>query len=70
MNHYKNGIIGLVVADALGVPYEFKSREKIKQNPCVDMIGHGTFNVEEGCWSDDSSMTLATLDSLVMVITL
>lgn len=64
MNHYKNGIIGLVVADALGVPYEFKSREKIKQNPCVDMIGHGTFNVEAGCWSDDSSMTLATLDSL------
>ena len=64
MNHYKNGIMGLVVADALGVPYEFKSREKIKQNPCVDMIGHGTFNVEAGCWSDDSSMTLATLDSL------
>ena len=64
MNHYKNGIMGLVIADALGVPYEFKSREKIKQNPCVDMIGHGTFNVEAGCWSDDSSMTLATLDSL------
>ena len=64
MNHYKNGIMGLVVADALGVPFEFKSREKIALNPCVDMIGHGTFNVEEGCWSDDSSMTLATLDSL------
>ena len=64
MNHYKNGIMGLVIGDALGVPYEFKSREKIKQNPCVDMIGHGTFNVEAGCWSDDSSMTLATLDSL------
>ena len=65
MNHYKNGMMGLVVADALGVPYEFKSREKIALNPCVDMIGYGTFNVEEGCWSDDSSMAIATLDALI-----
>ena len=64
MNPYKNGIMGLVVGDALGVPYEFNYREDLKLYPCVDMIGYGTHNVEEGSWSDDSSMTLATLDSL------
>ncbi|MGN1343610.1 MAG: ADP-ribosylglycohydrolase family protein [Traorella sp.] len=64
MNYYKNGIMGFVVGDALGVPYEFSYRYLLKEKPCVDMIGHGTYNLEEGCWSDDSSMTLATLDSL------
>lgn len=64
MNAYLNGIMGVVVGDALGVPYEFNSRLNMKKNPCIDMIGHGTYNLEEGCWSDDSSMTIATLDSL------
>ena len=28
------------------------------------MIGYGTYKQPEGTWSDDSSMTLATLDSI------
>lgn len=64
--HYliKSGIFGLVVADALGVPYEFRSREYCDENPMTDMIGYGTYNQEPGTWSDDSSMVLATLDGL------
>lgn len=57
-------IMGSVVADALGVPVEFQSREQLKQNPVVDMMGFGTHHVPAGTWSDDTSMTLATLDSL------
>lgn len=63
-NFYLDGMMGLIVGDALGVPYEFSWREKLCDNPCVDMIGYGTHNVPAGSWSDDSSMALATLDSL------
>lgn len=60
----KSGIFGLVVADALGVPYEFKDKHYCDMNPMTDMIGHGTYNQEAGTWSDDSSIALATLDGL------
>lgn len=59
-----SGIIGLCVADALGVPVEFESRESLQRNPVVDMRGYGTHNQPAGTWSDDTSMTLCLLDSL------
>ena len=62
MNKIYNGIIGLVVGDALGVPVEFKKRDSYKVE---DMTGYGTYNQPPGTWSDDSSMTLATLESIV-----
>ncbi len=60
----KSVIIGLAVADALGVPVEFKSRATLDADPVVDMRGYGTHNMPAGCWSDDTSMTLCALDSL------
>ena len=61
----KNGIIGLVVGDAMGVPVEFQSRDYLTKNPVVKMMGNGTYNVPLGTWSDDSSMTLATTSSII-----
>lgn len=61
----KDGIIGLLIGDALGVPVEFSYREDLKENPVTDMIGHGTYDQPEGTWSDDTSMTLATMASIV-----
>lgn len=58
------GIFGLVVGDALGVPHEFKSRSLFDKNPVTGMDSYGTYNQPAGTWSDDSSLTLATLDSL------
>jgi len=63
-NVIKSGILGLCVGDALGVPVEFMSREKILQKPVTDMIGYGTYNLPPGTWSDDTSLTLCLLDSL------
>jgi ADP-ribosylglycohydrolase len=57
----RDAIYGFAVGDALGVPYEFQVRDSFH---CVDMIGHGTWNQPLGTWSDDTSMTLATLDSI------
>lgn len=54
-------IYGLAVGDALGVPYEFRPRGTFE---CTDMIGYGTHEQPAGTWSDDTSMTLATCDSI------
>ena len=59
-----NTLYGAIVADALGVPVEFKDREYLKKNPVTDMIGYGTYNLPKGSWSDDSSMMLCLAESI------
>ncbi len=63
-NIWYDGIMGVVVGDALGVPVEFLDRSEIAENPVTTMRGYGTYSLPAGSWSDDSSMTLATFDSL------
>lgn len=63
-NIWRNGIYGVVVGDALGCPVQFESREEVATHPVTDMRGYGTFNLPEGSWTDDSSLTLALLDSI------
>ena len=57
-------MIGHAVADALGVPVEFASREELRRDPVTDMRGYGTYSVPAGSWSDDTSMALCALDRL------
>lgn len=64
INIIKGAIFGHAVADALGVPVEFNSREYLKKNPVCEMMGYGTYNQPRGTWSDDTSMTLCTLESI------
>lgn len=61
MTKLYDAIFGLAIGDALGVPYEFKQRGTFE---CSGMVGYGTHLQPKGTWSDDTSMTLATLDSL------
>ncbi len=49
------------VGDALGVPYEFRPRGSFE---CAGMVGHGTHGQPAGTWSGDTSMALATCDSI------
>lgn len=60
----KSGLMGFVVGDALGVPFEFKSRRYMDQNPFIDMVENGSHHQPLGTWSDDTSMTIATMDSI------
>lgn len=62
--NWVNGIMGVVVGDALGMPVQFESRATVAKHPVVTMRGYGTYNMPPGTWSDDSSMALATLVSL------
>ena len=61
----KDGIIGFIVGDALGVPVEFYSRNELEEEPVVDMREYGTYGQPKGTWSDDSSMTIATMTSII-----
>ena len=63
-NIWKNGIMGVIVGDALGCPVQFESREQVAGHPVTGMRGYGTFNLPEGSWTDDSSLTIALLESL------
>ena len=65
MKRIYDGIIGLIIGDALGVPVEFKSRQEIAKNPVVSMKEYGTHNQPMGTWSDDTSLTLALIDSII-----
>ena len=58
------GILGFAIGDALGVPIEFSNRYILEQNPVKEMIGYGSHNVPEGTWSDDTSLLIATIDSI------
>lgn len=63
-NIWLNGVMGVVVGDALGCPVQFESREEVAEHPVTGMRGYGTFNLPEGSWTDDSSLTIALLESI------
>ena len=64
MNKIKDIVFGFSIGDALGVPVEFLKREVIKEIKVENMLGYGSHNMPPGTWSDDTSMMLATLDSI------
>lgn len=64
MKTIKDGILGLAIGDAIGVPVEFQSRKELEENPVEDIRGFGTHHQPPGTWSDDSSLTFCLADSL------
>jgi len=73
MNNYcdfdslAGGLFGLLIGDVVGVPYEFKSSNDIKD---IEMFPFGLKNkshpdVPFGTWSDDGAQSLILLDSLL-----
>ena len=66
-DNWISGIMGVVVGDALGCPVQFMHREEIldrPEGPVTGMESGGAYQMPEGTWTDDSSMTLASLDSI------
>ena len=66
----KGGIIGLLVGDALGVPYEFHAREEIPAKDEIEFEPPEWFRrahagVSPGTYSDDSAQALILLNSLL-----
>jgi ADP-ribosylglycohydrolase len=64
------GLIGLLVGDALGVPYEFHRREEIPALPEIEFTPPPGFRrshsgIPPGTWSDDGAHALILLASLL-----
>ncbi|SER30315.1 ADP-ribosylglycohydrolase family protein [Neolewinella agarilytica] len=64
MNPITTALLGLSVADAIGVPVEFQSRDELDKNPVTDIRGYGTYNQPPGYFSDDSSLAFGLAESL------
>ena len=64
VNRIKGALFGLAVGDALGVPVEFLSRERLKASPVNEMLGYGSWQQPLGTWSDDSSLAFCLAESL------
>ncbi|SFJ50241.1 ADP-ribosylglycohydrolase family protein [Thermoflavimicrobium dichotomicum] len=66
----RGGFWGLLIGDALGVPYEFTAAHDIPPLEEIDFEPPTGFNkaypyVPAGTWSDDGAQALALLDSLL-----
>jgi ADP-ribosylglycohydrolase len=64
MNLITTALLGLSVADAIGVPVEFQSRAELDEKPVTDIRGYGTYNQPPGYFSDDSSLAFGLAESL------
>lgn len=62
MNKRKRALWGFIIGDAYGVPMEFMERDTFRVK---DLIGYGCWDVPAGTWSDDSAMTLITIEHLI-----
>ena len=65
----RGGLYGLLLGDAVGRPYEFKSVDQLPPFEQIDMVPPSGFNVTYptvpiGTWTDDGAQALALLDSL------
>jgi ADP-ribosyl-[dinitrogen reductase] hydrolase len=63
LDRYLGCLMGLAVGDALGTTLEFKAPGSFE--PLTDLVGGGPFNLEPGQWTDDTSMALCLVESLI-----
>lgn len=70
VNRLKGGLYGLLVGDAVGVPYEFTPPCEIPPRALIELVPPERFDrahrrVKPGTWSDDGALALCLLDSLL-----
>lgn len=68
-NYWIDGMMGLIVGDALGVPVQFLPRDVLRKRNkglVTGMESGGAYDTPAGTWSDDSSMAIAALDSFLV----
>lgn len=69
LDRIEGGLLGLLIGDALGVPYEFHIASQIPPLEQIDFTPPEDFSpwhhVRPGTWSDDGSLALCLLASLL-----
>jgi len=69
-DHVLGGLYGLLVGDAVGVPYEFADPKRLPPLNAIDMMPPEGFErsheaAPQGAWSDDGAQALCLLASLL-----
>ncbi|CAF1498679.1 unnamed protein product, partial [Adineta steineri] len=65
-NRIHGSIIGMSLGDALGAHVEFRPHEFLLQHPVKGLEGGGTWGLEKGQFTDDTSMALCLACSLIV----
>ncbi len=63
-NYWLDGIMGVAVGDALGLPVQFMSREELVLNPVTGMRPCDLYLSPIGTWSDDTDTIAAIAGGL------
>ena len=68
--HVEAGLWGLLVGDAVGVPYEFHPPQTLPPTGEIDLLPPPSFSrsyshIEPGTWSDDGAQALCLASSLI-----
>ncbi|CAF3711230.1 unnamed protein product [Rotaria sp. Silwood1] len=58
-------LLGLAIGDALGASVEFRPHAYLLHHPVTDMQRGGTWGLDAGQWTDDTSMSLCLASSLI-----
>lgn len=59
------GIFGFCIGDILGVPVEFSTRDERDLDKVNELRAYGTYHQPFGTWSDDTSMMLCLIDTII-----
>jgi ADP-ribosylglycohydrolase len=62
---FRSTLYGFIIGDILGLPVEAKKKEYLKEHPITDMIENKIRKTTIGYWSDDTSMTLCEMESMI-----
>ncbi|CAF2085095.1 unnamed protein product [Rotaria magnacalcarata] len=65
LNRIQGSLLGLAVGDALGASVEFRSHQYLVAHPVQQMQSGGTWGLQAGKWTDDTSMALCLASSLL-----
>ncbi|CAF5044938.1 unnamed protein product, partial [Rotaria magnacalcarata] len=65
LNRIQGSMIGMALGDALGAHVEFRPRQFLVDTPVTDLESGGTWGLNKGQFTDDTSMALCLANSLV-----
>ncbi|CAF1603943.1 unnamed protein product, partial [Adineta ricciae] len=66
LNRIQGSMIGLALGDALGAHVEFRPHNYLVAHPVTELRGGGTWGLEKGQFTDDTSMALCLANSLIV----
>lgn len=62
---FEDALLGFSMGDAFGLPFEFLDRKKVREISVDNIMSGGYHKMPAGTWSDDTSLVIATIDSLI-----